>query len=257
MPQPEPARAAAQLELSFSPRAPRPARAPATRERAGAGAEFLERLRAHGLTGIERCRLTRNRTVMVSYRGADLRVHEAFVSAPPEVLRAIVTFVTGRGAARRAAQRALMAHPVERTPPVRREVASHPADARFVAELRVRHEALNQRHFGGALGAVDLRVSRRMTSRLGHYRVPASPGERGEIVISRRHIRRHPWREVLETLLHEMVHQWQQERGLAVDHGPAFRRKAREVGIVPAAKRPDGGVLGRLAARIFDACDTP
>ena len=39
--------------------------------------ELLARLRAFGLTGIDRCRLTRNRAVMVSYRGRELRVHEA------------------------------------------------------------------------------------------------------------------------------------------------------------------------------------
>jgi hypothetical protein len=59
----------------------------------------------------------------------------------------------------------------------------------------------------------------------------------GEIVISRRHIRRHGWKAALETLLHEMVHQWQDETGLTVDHGGEFRRKAREIGIAPSARR--------------------
>jgi hypothetical protein len=38
-------------------------------------------------------------------------------------------------------------------------------------------------------------------------------------------------------MLHEMVHQWQAETGLGVDHGPTFRRKARDVGVLPQAKR--------------------
>jgi hypothetical protein len=38
-------------------------------------------------------------------------------------------------------------------------------------------------------------------------------------------------------MLHEMVHQWQAETGLPVDHGPGFRRKAREVGVLPTARR--------------------
>ena len=38
-------------------------------------------------------------------------------------------------------------------------------------------------------------------------------------------------------MLHEMVHQWQAESGLSVDHGPTFRRKARELGIEPQAQR--------------------
>jgi hypothetical protein len=62
-----------------------------------------------------------------------------------------------------------------------------------------------------------------------------------EIAISRRHIARHAWAEVEHTFLHEMVHQWQAETGLPVDHGPAFRRKAREVGVLPGAKRTLGG----------------
>ena len=59
-----------------------------------------------------------------------------------------------------------------------------------------------------------------------------------EIAISRRHIRRDPWDDVLHTLVHEMVHQWQDENGLPLDHGPHFRRKAREVGISARATRP-------------------
>jgi hypothetical protein len=42
---------------------------------------------------------------------------------------------------------------------------------------------------------------------------------------------------VEHTLLHEMVHQWQAETGVPVDHGPTFRRKARQVGVLPGAKR--------------------
>ena len=42
------------------------------------------------------------------------------------------------------------------------------------------------------------------------------------------------------TLLHEMVHQWQCEQGLPLDHGQSFRRKALEVGIRPNATAPAG-----------------
>jgi hypothetical protein len=38
-------------------------------------------------------------------------------------------------------------------------------------------------------------------------------------------------------MLHEMVHQWQAETGLKVDHGPTFREKARDVGVLPRARR--------------------
>jgi hypothetical protein len=34
-----------------------------------------------------------------------------------------------------------------------------------------------------------------------------------------------------------MVHQWQDETGQTIDHGPKFRAKAREVGVAPFARR--------------------
>jgi hypothetical protein len=123
-----------------------------------------------------------------------------------------------------------------------------------VARLREAHRSHNQRHFAGALAEVELRVSRRMRSRLGLYRLPHG-GERAEIVISRRHIRRHGWAEALDTLLHEMVHQWQHEQGFSVDHGVRFRRKAREVGIDPWATRRHRPAATTDAARgILPGC---
>jgi predicted SprT family Zn-dependent metalloprotease len=76
-----------------------------------------------------------------------------------------------------------------------------------------------------------------MKSRLGHYTLRGQEQCDPEIVISRRHIRRHGWDEAVQTLLHEMVHQWQDETGQKVDHGREFRRKARQVGIIPLARR--------------------
>ncbi len=107
-----------------------------------------------------------------------------------------------------------------------------------MAEKLVRvYEALNRQRFGGLLGAIPIRVSRRMKSRLGHYTHRDPSGDGAEIVISRRHIRRHGWDEVIDTLIHEMVHQWQDEGGLPVDHGRRFRIKARAAGISPRARR--------------------
>jgi hypothetical protein len=76
-----------------------------------------------------------------------------------------------------------------------------------------------------------------MRSRLGELAVDIRTGRPVEIGLSRRHLARHPWAEVEHTMLHEMVHQWQAENGLSVDHGRTFRRKAAEVGVLPAAKR--------------------
>ncbi|MGH7668408.1 MAG: SprT-like domain-containing protein [Gemmatimonadaceae bacterium] len=189
---------------------------------------------------IDRCALTRNRTVMVSFGRGELRVHEGYLHAPEAVLRAIVTFVEGRTRAeRRAAQRAILTAAVVEHVTPRAPERTHPEDAALVARLQALHERLNGEQFGAALQTIPVRVSRRMKSRLGHY-VPASQSAHVEIVISRRHVRRDSWADVTDTLLHEMVHQWQDESGLPVDHRGDFRRKAREVGAAPAARKvPD------------------
>jgi hypothetical protein len=107
----------------------------------------------------------------------------------------------------------------------------------MVQQLIDRHSRLNREKFGGELASVQIRVSRRLKSRLGHYAWKGQEGRPAEIVISRRHIRRDGWNEAEHTLLHAMVHQWQDETGLKVDHGREFRRKARAVGITPQARR--------------------
>ena len=205
--------------------------------------ELLNRLRTLGLRRIGQCRLTRNRNVMVSYRGNELRVHEGYLAAPTDVHQAIVQFVESRSRSeRRLAQQRIVSYtveaPQEQAPP-RRE-RTHPDDEPLAEKLVAWHEQLNGDHFGGSLKSVPVRVSRRMQSRLGHYSA-ARGSDPAEIAISRRHLRRHGWNEALHTLLHEMVHQWQDETGRPIDHGSAFRAKAREVGIAASARRSPGG----------------
>ena len=103
-------------------------------------------------------------------------------------------------------------------------------------QLQEFHRRLNAERFGGALGPIAVRVSRRMRSRLGHY-APAQRGAPAEIAISARHVKRHGFEQALQTLLHEMVHQWQDESKLPLDHGAEFREKASEVGITARATR--------------------
>jgi predicted SprT family Zn-dependent metalloprotease len=90
-----------------------------------------------------------------------------------------------------------------------------------------------------------------MRTRLGELAVEIRSARPLDIAISRRHIARHSWSEVEHTMLHEMVHQWQAETGLRIDHGRTFRQKAREVGALPAAKRRvgrrEGGEAGKRA----------
>src|SRR5438094_1781639 len=211
----------------------RPAPSPPVDDRVS---RFLARLRALGLARIDRCRLTRNRHVIVSFSGGSLRVHEGYVDAPLDVLRAIVVFVEGRTRVeRRVAQRIIVTHPIVSTALLRRP-RTRPEDRSLVAELVRCHQQYNAQHFHGRLKAVSLRVSRRMRSRLGHYTC-AAHGEPAEIALSWRHIRRDGWEEARHTLLHEMVHQWQDDTGQNIDHGPRFRAKAREVGVAPFARR--------------------
>ena len=201
-------------------------------------ARFLELLRARGLKSITAVTLTKNARVMVSFRGSEMRVHRGYLDAAPEVLDAIVRLVEGRTKAiRREAGKFVVANAPAgiSAEPLRRE-RTHPDDEAWSARLVDEHRRLNAERFAGELKPIAVRVSRRMKSRLGHYSPPigAMPAE---IAISRRHIRRHGWNDALETLVHEMVHQWQAETGAPLDHGPEFRRKAVEVGIRPRAKR--------------------
>jgi hypothetical protein len=205
---------------------------------------LFDRLQQLGLRDISRIIVHQNRTVMVSLcaRGV-LRLHQGYSFAPDDVLSAIVRFLNPRvpRAARRAAEREFLAFPVEQfAPPPERSIQPErprPGDLRLIHRLRQLHEVLNLTRFGGVLGDIPIRISSRMRVRLGELSVDLRTGRPLEISISRRHLTRHPWAEVEHTMLHEMVHQWQAETGLPVDHGPLFRAKAREVGVLPVARR--------------------
>ncbi|MEJ7809128.1 MAG: SprT-like domain-containing protein [Gemmatimonadaceae bacterium] len=205
--------------------------------------ELLARLTTLGLVGIARCRLTQNRTMMVSFSRGVLRVHRAYLDAPEDVLHAIARFVSGRTRAdRRAARRTLLAFPIPPSaePRARRPERRRPGDDVLARELADWHRDYNARYFDRSLAEMPIRVSGRMRRRLGQYTIASPLGGPAEIVLSRAHIKRHGWSEALHTLLHEMIHQWQAETGVSVDHGRAFRRKAREVGVAPRARRVVG-----------------
>lgn len=200
-------------------------------------AVLFSRLQEMGLRGVETLVLMRTRTVMVSLIGRTLRVNEGYVDAPEAVLRAIVTFATARTkAARTTARDAILAFEIDRPPAPRREETPRPGDVSLIAQLTEAHRQLNAQHFSSTLTTVPIRLSGRMATRLAHYD-PGSKHVPAEIVMSRKHVVRHGWREAMHTLLHEMVHQWQHESGATLDHGAGFRKKAKEVGITPSARR--------------------
>jgi hypothetical protein len=205
---------------------------------------LAHRLKLLGLRDVERVLTHTNRTVMVSLTTRRvLRLHRGYAGAPDRVLRAILRFLDSRlpRADRRGAEREFLAFPVEaHAPPPERPVRGdrpRPGDVLLLQRLVCLHQCFNEERFGGLLGAIPIRLSGRMRTRLGELAVDLRTGRPTEIALSRRHILRHRWSEVEHTLLHEMVHQWQAETGLAVDHGRGFRRKAVELGIEPLARR--------------------
>jgi hypothetical protein len=201
------------------------------------------RLRQLGLLEVDRVVTHTNRTVMLSLSRRILRIHRGYSHAPDGVLKAIVRFLDPRvpRASRQAAERHFLQFPVEDHAPhpaghIRRERA-RPGDLLLLHRLEALHRELNTKWFDGTLGEIPIRLSGRMRRRLGELSVNIRTGSPIELSLSRRHITRDSWAEVEHTMLHEMVHQWQAETGLAVDHGPTFRKKARAVGVLPAAKR--------------------
>jgi hypothetical protein len=205
-----------------------------------------DRLQALGLQDVERIVTHTNQTVMLSLSRRVLRIHRGYAFAPDGVLKAVLRFLNPRVSRvlRRAAEREFLEFPVQVYAPAperppRRERAQ-PGDLVLLHRLETLHRQLNSQHFGGTLGGIPIRISSRMRSRLGELSVDLTTGRPDEIGLSRRHLTRHSWAEVEHTLLHEMVHQWQAETGLRVDHGPSFRSKARAVGVLPQAKRKVG-----------------
>lgn len=220
-----------------------------------ADATLRRRLEALGMPAFRGFATHTNRTVLLSVTGRGvLRVHRGFAWAPDRVLAAIVRYVRPgtRRSNRRLAEREFLGFPVEaHAPPARpsrRGVERpRPGDLAALARLREAHARLNATHFEGKLAEIPFRLSGRMRTRLGEVALEPRTGRPLEIAIGRSHLR-HGWEEVEQTLLHEMVHQWQAESGLRVDHGSTFRRKARAVGIQPAARR----TLGPGPRRITD-----
>ncbi len=199
---------------------------------------LLGTLRGLGLQHVRSLVLTRNRSVVVSLKGYELRLHEGFCTAPAEMHAQIVRFVMAKKPwERQTARQAILSYPLPKhTKPPRAPERTHPEDEPLAERLAEWHTRLNGERFGAKLQQIPIRVSRRMVRRLGHY-APGVEGGGAEIALSARHVRRDGFASAVETLLHEMVHQWQHESGLPIDHGLDFRRKCREVGALPRAKR--------------------
>ncbi len=213
---------------------------------------LARRLTALGLSGVDRVAVHQNRTVMVSVSQQTLRLHRGYAYASDRVLGAIVKFLRARTRRERLdAERQLLIFPVEHyaaAPRRRRKIRRD--EHSLLSEARRRHALLNERFFGGTLSAIRFRLSRRMRTQLGALVLDERHGA-VEIALNRQHIERDGWVEAAKTLLHEMVHQWQAESGIDVDHGPGFRRKALEVGIEPTARRDLESTPAAVEASLF------
>ncbi|MFI5235755.1 MAG: SprT-like domain-containing protein [Gemmatimonadales bacterium] len=205
-------------------------------------ARRLELLGILALPGLKGLSTHANHSVMLSYgKSGILRLHEGYAEAPDYVLEAIVRFLVPGipRPMRKLAETTFLAFPVQEhaVSKRRRPDRPQPGDLATLHRLEELHARLNAEYFGGTLKPITFRLSGRMRSRLGELTIDLKTGGPTEITVGRRHARRHGWAEVEHTVLHEMVHQWQAENGHPVDHGTGFRRKAREVGITPSAKR--------------------
>ncbi len=111
-------------------------------------------------------------------------------------------------------------------------------------ELQTHWQCLNARYFAGSLPPISIRWSRRLTSSVGMFASrggpkawdPAGSRNRREIRLSHPLFERlaertsYAKQELLNTLAHEMIHQWQFDvLKRRPDHGLEFLRKMTEV----------------------------
>jgi len=215
-------------------------RSPESEARAADEALLVARLRELGVR--RPIVVHENRTVMVSVgRANELRIHRGYAYSSDRILKAIINFVNARNrAARLVAEREIQTFAIDsilRPKRRRKRRVSKPRDRELLAELQAMHAHSNATLFGGELSPVTIGISDRMRTRLGEVTLDPQNPRSVEITISRAHWERDGRREVERTLIHEMIHQWQAESGLKVDHGVSFRRKAGEVGVPPSSRR--------------------
>ena len=109
--------------------------------------------------------------------------------------------------------------------------------AAWTRKLRQWWEHYNQEYLEGALKAPLIQLGE-SESQLGRWeRAPR------RLTIAVAHLREHPWLEVMETLRHEMAHQYADEvlgAGGELPHGPAFKRACERLRCNPRASYQAG-----------------
>jgi hypothetical protein len=95
-------------------------------------------------------------------------------------------------------------------------------------------ERFNERFFDGKLPPAAISFRRTRVNTLGHYVVDRNEfGLRWNINLNSAQLKR-PLAEILKTLLHEMIHQWQELFGKDSKgnyHNVEYQKKSRELGI--------------------------
>jgi hypothetical protein len=129
--------------------------------------------------------------------------------------------------------------PVDR-PPVYRALADHQASETWdlrelLAELQ-RWAGVFDTEFKLGVPEVSLCVDWLHPHCFGHFRYGHNGfGLRGEIALNRRYLAAREFWQILGTLLHELLHAWQQAHGTPGKgnyHNAEFRTKARSYGLV-------------------------
>lgn len=239
--------------------------------------DYLHALRRRGIDRVERVRFRPNRRTIWSLTrgGRSLNLHEAYRRAPERVVGAVVELVDhllqgrrgteayrtavrrvrewpGLGEGLREARRAHRSRGAGRRRRSRASRSVRPgpccATPDQLSWLRGAYREANARRFGGILpDGLHLRVSRRMTRRLGHmrgttdlgwgrFRSAGSSGRRViEIALSLDLFLPGNEDELRDTLLHEMAHaaDWLRDGGRG--HGAGWRAWARAAGCSPRA----------------------
>lgn len=213
---------------------------------------LLDALRDHGVRRIRRIQFKANRTRILSTSrdGETLYLHVCFRSWGQETARAIATVLhaSRRSPEQRRAAAFLRACEAEwraAQPPSATKPQQPPRPSRCCAtpeqleSLTEMYVELNRSHFGGRLPtSIPLRLSDRMTRRLGHVRYYRDEdGTRSvvELALSRRLFVSGDAEQLRDTFLHEMAHveAWL-EHGHG-GHGPIWKQIARRVGCEPRA----------------------
>lgn len=120
-----------------------------------------------------------------------------------------------------------------------------PTPQQFVAYQRL-YDHFNKALFGGELAPVILNFSR-MAKTYGFFapeRWSSGKTVTHEISLNPTHLGDRPPRAVASTLVHEMVHAWQQQFGKPSRrgyHNAQWARKMEEVGLMPSSTAAPGG----------------